>query len=234
MQEWLDRLTDLAALRGDQHMLKEALQDFAERTGFGGYAYLSMQPGHCVAVSNYHSDWQAEYFRRNFKKIDPVIRRALTFKRAFSWSAEGERPRLSKKERSFYALAADFKIRSGITIPVRSAFGGFATFTLASEKTVIDLKREIDPVAAAEAAAQLHARIQFADASPSAEESRRLDPKAALYLNWTAAGKKQGEIADIEGVDYDSVRVKLRDTRKDFDARTIAQMTAVAIRKRLI
>ncbi|TIW20895.1 MAG: hypothetical protein E5V63_30610, partial [Mesorhizobium sp.] len=39
----------------------------------------------------------------------------------FTWAGEQESPRLSKAERSFYAHAADFGIRSGITIPVKTA-----------------------------------------------------------------------------------------------------------------
>ena len=70
--------------------------------GFGGYAYLNMQSGHCHAFSNYHPDWQGEYFRRRFNKLDPVIKRAQTLKRAFAWNSAWDVPRLSQKERSFF------------------------------------------------------------------------------------------------------------------------------------
>lgn len=234
MQNWLDRLTDLAALRGDQNMLKGALQFFTERTGFSGYAYLNMQQSHAVAVSNYHPEWQAEYFKRRFREIDPVIRRALSLRRTFTWSAEEDRSRLSKEERSFFAIAADFGIRSGITIPVRAAHGGLATFTLASDKPVLDLERDIDPVAAAAAVGQLHARIQFVDPTPSVEEQLRLAPKAAIYLGWIAEGKTMEEVAEIEGVTYNSVRVKIDRTRKRFDVHTITHLASLATRKKLI
>ncbi len=57
MQHWLDKLTDLAALRGDETVLKDALSLFAEQAGFRGYAYLYIRPGHTVVASNYHPDW---------------------------------------------------------------------------------------------------------------------------------------------------------------------------------
>ncbi|MDX1195090.1 transcriptional regulator TraR [Sinorhizobium medicae] len=234
MQHWLDKLTDLAAIPGDEHMIKQALETVTEKSGFGGYAYLNIQPSHSSAVSNYHPEWQAEYFRRKFNKLDPVIKRALTLKHAFVWSGEWDRPRLSRDEQSFFSLAADFGVRSGITIPVRIAHGALAVFTLASSKEAIDFDREIDPVAAAAAVAQLHTRIQFSEPTPSAEEPLRLDLKGATYLRWIANGKTMEEVADLEGVKYNSVRVKIEHARKQFNVHTVAHLTATAIRKKLI
>ncbi|ULJ82729.1 transcriptional regulator TraR (plasmid) [Rhizobium sp. C104] len=234
MQHWLDKLTDLAAIPGDQRLVTQALKTVTETTGFEGYAYLNIQPSHSSAVSNYHPDWQAEYFRRRFNKLDPVIKRAHTLKRAFVWSGEWDRSRLSPDEQSFFSLASDFGIRSGITVPVRIAHGALAVFTLASSKQTMDIDREIDPVAAAAAVAQLHTRIQLSDPTPTAEEPLRLDPKGATYLSWIADGKTMEEVADLEGVKYNSVRVKIEQARKHFNVHTIAHLTATAIRKKLI
>ncbi|MDQ0563052.1 LuxR family transcriptional activator of conjugal transfer of Ti plasmids [Rhizobium mesoamericanum] len=234
MQNWIERLTDLAAIPGDEHMVTQALEMVSEATGFGGYAYLNIQPSHSSAVSNYHPEWQAEYFRRRFNKLDPVIKRAQALKRAFVWSGEWDRSRLSPGEQSFFSLAADFGIRSGITVPVRIAHGALAVFTLASSKQRMDIDREIDPVAAATAVAQLHTRIQFSDPTPSAEEPLKLDLKGATYLSWIANGKTMEEVADLEGVKYNSVRVKIEHARKQFNVHTIAHLTAIAIRRKLI
>ncbi|TIQ37263.1 MAG: transcriptional regulator TraR [Mesorhizobium sp.] len=234
MQHWLDKLTDLAAIQGNENGFRDALAALAEQIGFGGYAYLNLQSGYSNAISNYRPEWQSVYFERDYLAIDPVVRRARSLKRAFIWNSEENKSRLSKAERSFYAHAAEFGIRSGITIPVKAAYGSLAMFTLASEKPALKLDREIDPVEAAAAVAQLHARFTFLDAAPSVEENIHLDPRGATYLNWIAAGKTEGEVADIEGVAYNRVRAKIADTRKRFDVHTIAHLTAVAIRKKLI
>ncbi|RWH90146.1 MAG: transcriptional regulator TraR [Mesorhizobium sp.] len=234
MQDWLDKLTDLTAIEGDQSNLEDALAGLAEQIGLGGYAYLNIQPGHMLAISNYHPEWQSIYFERNYSALDPVVRRAKTTKRTFTWSGELERSRLSKAERSFYGHAADFGIRSGITIPVKTANGSMSMFTLASEKMAVDLDREIDAVAAATAVAQLHARIAFLQATPSVERAAYLDPKEATYLRWIAVGKTMEEVADLEGVKYNSVRVKLTETKKRFDVHTTTHLTALAIRRKLI
>lgn len=234
MQHWLDKLTDLTALQVDETILKDALAGLAEQIGFGGYAYLSIQPGHVLAVSNYHPEWQSTYFERGYSALDPVVKRAKSIKRAFTWTGQLERSRLSKAERSFYAHAADFGIRSGVTIPIKTANGAMSMFTLASDRPTIDMDREIDAVAAAAAIGQLHARIAFLEATPSAEEPVRLDPKEATYLRWIAVGKTMEEVAELEGVKYNSVRVKLVEAKKRFDVHTMTHLTALAIRRKLI
>ncbi|QTG17146.1 transcriptional regulator TraR (plasmid) [Agrobacterium tumefaciens] len=234
MQHWLDKLTDLTAIEGDECILKTGLADVADHFGFTGYAYLHIQHKHIIAVTNYHHDWRSLYFDKKFDALDPVVKRARSRKHVFAWSGEQERPRLSTEERAFYAQAADFGIRSGITIPIRTANGSMSMFTLASEKTAIPLDREIDAVAAAAAVGQLHARISFLRITPTAEDAAWLDPKEATYLRWIAVGKTMEEIADVEGVKYNSVRVKLREAMKRFDVRSKAHLTALAIRRKLI
>ncbi|MCW8060651.1 autoinducer-binding transcriptional regulator TraR [Agrobacterium tumefaciens] len=234
MQHWLDKLTDLAAIEGDECILKTGLSDFAEHFGFSGYAYLHIQHKHITAVTNYHPDWRSLYFDKKFDTLDPVVKRARSKKHIFAWSSAQERPILSKEERSFYSQAADFAIRAGITIPIRTANGSMSMFTLASEKLTIDIGRDIDPIAAAAAVGQLHARISFLRTTPTAEDAAWLDPKEATYLRWIAVGKTMEEIADVEGVKYNSVRVKLREAMKRFDVRSKAHLTALAIKRRLI
>lgn len=234
MRHWLDKLTDLAAIPGDESILKDALATFTEQIGFAGYAYLNIRPGRSLAISNYRQEWQSDYFQRGYLAIDPVIRRAKSLRRAFTWSGKQDNPRLTKAERSFFAHAADFGIRSGITVPIRAAHGSMAMFTLASEQPAIDLDREMDPVEAASAVAQLHARINLTDPTPSVEEPISLDPRGAAYLSWIAVGKTMEEAADLEGVKYNSVRVKIAETKKRFDVHTLTHLTAVAIRRKLI
>ncbi|WP_027676686.1 autoinducer-binding transcriptional regulator TraR [Agrobacterium larrymoorei] len=234
MQTWLDKLTDLAAIEGDECILKTGLAEISDHFGFTGYAYLHIQNRHITAVTNYHREWQSVYFDKKFDALDPVVKRARSRKHIFTWSGEQERSTLSKGERAFYAHAADFSIRSGITIPIKTANGSMSMFTLASEKPVIDLDREIDAIAAAATIGQIHSRISFLRTTPTAENAVWLDPKEATYLKWIAVGMTMEEIADIEGVKYNSVRVKLREVMKRFDVRSKAQLTALAIRRKLI
>lgn len=234
MQDWLDKLTDLTATQGDESILKQALADFADQAGFGGYAYLYVRPGHTIAASNYHPEWRSTYFQRNYEAVDPVVKRSKSLRQAFAWCADQERPRLSKAERAFYAQAADFGIRSSITIPIKAANGSISMFTLASEKTVIVLERDIDAVSAAAAVGQLHTRMCFLPLTPTEQHPAWLDPKEAAYLQWIAVGKTMEEAADLEGVKYNSVKSKLEETRKRLRIHTMPHLVALAIRAGLI
>lgn len=234
MQHWLDKLTDLTALKGDESILKQALGNLTKEAGFEGYAYLHIQPGHAIAASNYHPEWRSTYFQQNYEAVDPVVKRSKSSKQAFTWSADQERPRLSKTERAFYAQAADFGIRSGITIPIKAANGSMSMFTLASEKTAIDLERDIDAVSAAAAVGQLHIRMCFLPLTPTEQHPAWLNPKEAVFLQWIAVGKTMEEAADLEGVKYNSVKSKLEETRKRLGVHTMPQLVALAIRAGLI
>jgi LuxR family transcriptional activator of conjugal transfer of Ti plasmids len=234
MQQWIDKLTDLTALELDQGKIEDALSQLAELSGFSGYAYLNIQPSHTLAFSSYHPDWQSAYFKRKYVLIDPVVKRAKSMKRTFTWGGEQEMLRLSKAERSFFASAAEFGIRSGLTVPVRTANGAISMFTMASEKPSLSNDQEIDPIAAASAVAQLHARITCLQAKPTSESAAYLEPKEATYLRWIAVGKTMEEVAKLEGVKYNTVRVKLAETKKRFNVYTTTHLLALALRLKLI
>ncbi|KAA3448210.1 transcriptional regulator TraR [Mesorhizobium sp. SARCC-RB16n] len=234
MRQWLDRLTDLAALPGDERIIKHGLANFTEEMGFAGYAYINILSSHAHIVSNYGPGWQSAYAEQQYFEIDPVIRRARSLKGVFTWSGERESSQLSKKERSFYAHAADFGIRSGVTIPIRAARGTLAMFTLASEKPESELRHGLDPLAAAAAVGQLHARISFTDLAPTVPQPDFFDSTAADYLYWLSEGKTKQEVADLANASYDRVRSKLRTAAKYLETGNTMHLVSTAIRKGLI
>ncbi|RUV47544.1 autoinducer-binding protein, partial [Mesorhizobium sp. M5C.F.Ca.IN.020.29.1.1] len=128
-------------------MLKEALTDAVRELGFDCYAYLNIQPVRTYTVSNYAVEWQQRYFDRDYKDIDPVVKTARTTLEAFTWATVTPR-KVSSRVRAFYAEAGDFGIRSGITIPIRTAFGHMSMLTVASHKPSLSLERDIDQLAA--------------------------------------------------------------------------------------
>lgn len=234
MQVWLDKLIDLASLRGDENVLNKALTDLTGQAGFSRYAYLHIQPGHTTALSNYPDEWRSIYFERKLDRVDPVVTRAKSLKRVFTWSGENEGSHLAKQDRSFFDSAAEFGIRSGVTIPVKAANGSISMLTLASEEPVIDLHLDIDSVTAAAAVGQLHARMSLLPMTPVAQHPAWLDPKEAAYLRWIAVGKTMEEAAQLEGVKYNSVKSKIEETRKRFQIHTMPHLVALAIRAGLI
>lgn len=234
MKIWLQKLIDISALARTREMLKEALSDLTREFGFDYYAYLNVQPIGTSAFSNYPADWQERYFTNKLDKVDPIVAFAKSTMRAFVWSSETSKRRASKPIRRFYTDAADFGIRSGITIPVATAFGRVSMLTVASHKPSISLAREIDQVAAAMAVAQLHARIEQAEFDPTAESRIRMTLKQAQLLKWSAEGKSMRAMATIENMTYSNVNSHLNKARKALDAGTLPQATALATKLKLI
>lgn len=234
MQYWLDKLTDISALQGSESVLKQALENLTKDAGFEGYAYLHLQPGHILAITNYHPEWRSIYFKEKFATIDPVVKRARSLRQAFVWSGEQDSLRATRAERLFYSRAAEFDIRSGVTIPVRTSNGSMSMFTLASQKPTVDVARDIDVVAAAAVVGQLHARMSLLPLTPTVQHPAWLDPKEAAYLKWIAVGKTMEEAAYLEGVKYNSVKSKLYETRKRLGVHTMSHLVALVIRAHLI
>ncbi len=230
---WLNKLTDLVAIRGDETLLKSALEEVTQQGGFTGYAYLHLKPGRAFALSNFDAEWQSIYFARKYFTVDPIVKRAKSASHAFAWYLDQERPKASKKERQFYDQAIAFGIRAGVTVPIRTAYGSTSLFTLVSDDPDRALF-DVDPVAAAAAVGQLHTLISVLRATPTSEKKDVLDIKEATYLNWIAAGKSMEDVADIERVKYNSVRVKLNSARKRFDVHTTTHLAVLAVRKNLI
>lgn len=233
MRTWFQRLMDVSSLAHSEQMLKEALAELVQDLGFDCYAYLNVLPVRVFAVSNYHPEWQSRYLTQNFASIDPVVSMAKEQMRAFTWAAGAPRS-LSKPQRRFYSEAGDFGIRSGISIPIRTAFGHMSMLTLASHKPSLCLETDIDQIAAVTAVAQLHAKMEQHDAEPTASVEIDLKAKQALCLKWSAEGKTMRDIASIEGMSFATVNFHLNNARKALDAGSLAQATALATKLKLI
>ncbi len=234
LAHWLDTLLDITAVARDQSTLKSALSNLAERFQFSGYAYIDLRFGHTFAMSNYHPDWQDHYFQNNLKLLDPVIQRAKKLRRAFSWSAETDTGSMSKRQKAFFVDAADFNIRSGITVPVALPNRGTAMLTLASSKPQLAIDDEVDAVMAASTVAQIHARIEALQVTPSVEETFHLTPKEVIFARWLELGKTVQDVADVEDLKYNTVRKTLEELRGRYDLCNNTQLVALAIRRGLM
>ncbi|MEZ5784489.1 MAG: autoinducer binding domain-containing protein [Rhizobiaceae bacterium] len=234
MHQWFEKLTDVSAASRNDAMMKEGLSGLANDLGFESYAYLNVQSVRTTAVSNYHPEFQSLYFIRNYARIDPVVATARKLMRAFTWSGEDVGRRGSKPLRRFYSESQDFGIRSGISIPIKTAFGHMAMLTLASRKPSLTLERDIDPVAAASAVAQLHAKLEQQEVKPTVLTEVDLRLSQLLCLRWAAEGKSMRDIATLEDISFSTVKFHLRNGKKELKANTLPQATALAAKLKLI
>lgn len=234
MITWFQKLTDVASVAKTEQMLENALSDLVKDLGFCSYAYLYIEPTRAHAISNYDREWQERYFTAGYRGIDPVVKIANATMRAFSWSA----PRLgdcdSKEVQRFYMEASDFGIRSGISIPVRTAGRHMSMLTLASSKSSLSFDKDIDQVAAVTAVAYLHATIEAQNIQPTSERSLELTVRQALCLKWVAEGKSMKDIAALENISFATVNFHLNNARERLNAASLAQATAIAAKLKLI
>jgi LuxR family transcriptional activator of conjugal transfer of Ti plasmids len=227
LNQWFERLTEQVALAHDEPALKGTLEKLSREAGFRAYAYLNLQAATQTAISNYNKDWQHRYFDKSLALIDPVVRNARDRLEAFAWSSEAS-PKMSKERRHFYIEAAEFGIRSGITIPIRAGFGRMAMLTLASDDAKFSMGLTLNPVLAASAVAQLHSRLAWLGAKPTHHTPIRMKSDELTCLRWSAEGKSMKAIAIIEDTSYANVAFFLRNAKSALGATSLPQATAMA------
>jgi LuxR family transcriptional activator of conjugal transfer of Ti plasmids len=233
VDEWFDRLIEHAMFARDDITMREVLGKLVREAGFESYAYLTFHADKREAISNYRPEWKQLYFRRSYANIDPVIRRAWNQLEGFAWSNDAPRS-TSQELRTFFEQAADFGIRSGITIPIRTGFSRIAMLTLASSKAGYAYSRTFSPVLAAAAVGQLHAKLSVLRALPTDQTMIRLKTVERIYLRWCAEGKRMRDIAVIENDTMSNVVFHLRNAKSALGATTLPQATALGTELKLI
>lgn len=227
MDKWFERLTEQVALSYDEQAVKSTLKRLTREAGFNAYAYLSLQPETQMAISNYSEEWQEGYFEKSYAFVDPVIGIAKSRMAAFSWT-NSDNGKLTKERRNFYGEAAEFGIRCGISMPVSAGFGRWAMLTLASDQPSFIDQQTFNPVLAAAAVGQLHARIDLMRTRPTRRSNIKMKSDELTCLRWSAEGKSMKAIAIIENTSYANVAFFIRNAKAALGATTLPQATAMA------
>lgn len=165
MDQWFEHLIEQVSLALDEKSVKIVLQNLAHEAGFEMFTYVSLQANTHKILSNYPEVWQQRYLDELYVSVDPIMLGLRYRSDLFAWSNTTE-GRLNKQQRKFFAEAAEFGIRSGVSIPVRSGFGQMAMLTLASSEHGYAESRSITPSLAAAAVGQMHARIDILELKP--------------------------------------------------------------------
>ncbi|MFN7027315.1 MAG: autoinducer binding domain-containing protein [Pseudorhizobium sp.] len=232
MDEWFDRLVEHVMLSRDPAIVRETLAKLASEAGFDHYAYLFLYADRQEVISNYRREWQQRYFQRSYATIDPVIQRAWQKMQGFAWSSEVGSG--SKRLSSFFAEAAEFGIRSGITIPIKTGFTRMALLTMASRDARFADSRTFNPILAAAAVAQLHCYLRMLNAQPTSQTHVDLKAVERIYLRWCAEGKRMRDIAVLEKDSPGNVAFHLQNAKAALGATTLPQATALGKELNLI
>lgn len=227
MDQWFEHLIEQVSLALDEKSVKIALQNLAHEAGFEMFTYVSLQANTHKILSNYPEVWQQRYLDELYVSVDPIMLGLRYRSDLFAWSNTTE-GRLNKQQRKFFAEAAEFGIRSGVSIPVRSGFGQMAMLTLASSEHGYAESRSITPSLAAAAVGQMHARIDILELKPRLHAPVELTPGQLTCLRWNAEGKTADDIADIEKTSAHNVRFHLKGAKRALGASTLTQAARIA------
>lgn len=229
----LDWLLEISATSHGFTSLKAALAKAAEQSGFAGYEYIALLPGNFSIFSNLPFGWLAHSKKLSLEQRHPIIKKAQLSRRAFTWSQTRD-ARAMPDDHMFYKAASHYDIRSGLTIPIAISNGGISMLSFVSAKNVLEGWEEIDPIFAAAVVGQLHACIEHMEETPSRPETFYLSPKESTYTRWLSLGKTVEDVAKIEDVKYNTVRIALAEARRRYDLCNNTQLVAQAIRRGLI
>lgn len=227
MDQWFEHLNEQVQLAPDGAAIQDALKRLTKEAEFDAYAYLGLQGALPTAISDYPSDWQKRYLERGYSAIDPVVRTARSKMSCFCWSLTAFHT-LPKEIRGFCAEASEVGIRSGLSVPIRTGFGCMAILTLASRGPSNAQDRRVNPILAAAAVGQVHARLSFVSERAIGQTRVKLRASEATCLRWSAEGKSMRDIAVIEKTSYSNICFFVRSAKAALQVTTLAQATARA------
>ncbi|WP_077966942.1 autoinducer binding domain-containing protein [Ensifer adhaerens] len=230
-----ERVIDLCQIHLSSNALNASLARLAGAAGFDHYAYFRAHPNDNFVATNYPLEWQRRYFARSYMTLDPVVTMAKRGTQVFRWSVDDVRPRLCRELRGFYTEAADFGLKTGLSVSVSAGFGRFAILTFTSSS----LSRAHGGVAGEisglgiTAAAFLHSRMRNMEHLEN-NGSPALSARELFCLKWSAEGKSMRETAEILEITYTCVRRNLKRAMDKLGVCKLPQATASATRRLLI
>jgi LuxR family transcriptional activator of conjugal transfer of Ti plasmids len=228
--------TDALWAASDEVSLRNVAHRAASSLGFKWFAYLGLHENETVWISNYPRNWIERYFEQGYEAVDPIVVNARKQKRAFAWDSEKRAGGHSSDQARFFKEARDFKIGSGLTIPIRSGSGQVTALTLANEGKLIDAEKVL--VSASEMIELMglyyHARVAASLKASRIHHEAQLSQREVQCLTWAARGKTVAETSDILGLSARTITFHQENARTKLGAGNITQAVAVAVRRGLI
>lgn len=226
-------LIDALEVSNGERAVESALRHFANECGAERFAYLSLRSTDARALSNYGQEWKRHYFENKYMRIDPVVCNARRAMRTFTWSGD-QAIRSTPQEKRFFGEAAEFGIRSGVSVAVQLAFGKLGILTLASSQRRCEVDLAQYSSRAEVALVYIHMRLNRLLASQEATKTVELTTRQAMCLEWASLGKTVAETAKILGISDRSVTFYLTEARTKLNANNIAHAVRVAMELHLI
>lgn len=237
LHESVDALAEeLAGIRDGDHRRNAFLKYVAE-LGVTHFAYVSSvhDRAHFHLETNYPSEWVSRYMDRNYVSVDPVSLEGQRSLLPFRWRAALALPAHDRPQaRQVFDEAAEFGMRDGFTIPIRSA-GGLSLLSMAVEDAALFKAAGARRRHALHLLAMhYHLSCERALCEAVAAPRPRLTPREREVLLWTAKGKTGWEIAQILKLTERTVIYHIENAKAKLKASSRSYAVVVALSQGLI
>lgn len=213
--------------------LKTAMRSLAARYGVRSAAYLGAEISGALVEEpylavTYSSNWVEHYKERRYVEIDPVIRMGMRRLLPLDWDEFGK-PEGALK--TFFGEAREFGLGGrGLTIPVYGRGGDRALFTVTSDLSEREWRREkLHYMRDFQLlAVHLHDKVLELEGAPVSRA--KLSPRELECLQWVSDGKTAWECSVILGLSEHTVRCYLESARYKLSASSNTHAVSIAHR----
>jgi LuxR family quorum sensing-dependent transcriptional regulator len=177
-----------------------------------------------VLLDSWPSGWIDRYSSQNYFEVDPVGQNVLATTSPFLW---GDAPyrRDETLSRRMMGEAAEFGLRDGFCVPIRSARGWQSAFSFAHDRKIEAGPRELAATHLLALTAYGRLRILHGEELPA----KRLTPREREVLAWAAAGKSAWETSALLGISEATVITHLDHIRRKLNAANTTHAVVVAL-----
>lgn len=229
-------IQEMAGVHEQEHRHRIFLKH-AEPFGVSRFAYLNTchptTPFHIE--TNYPAEWAAHYHQSGYVSFDPVAQEGMRSLVPFQWGEALALPHYGTQARKVFNEAAEFGLRDGLTVPIRTISG------IGVMSMVVDDPALFSPRAAAERYVLHLMALHFhlacdRELSPTQKiiPAPRLTQREREVLLWAARGKTGWEIAQILNLTVRTVTYHVENARFKLGASSRAQAVVAAMALGLI
>jgi hypothetical protein len=150
-------------------------------------------------ISTYPTEWAQRYAKKRYASDDMVIRFVASSLRPFLWRESFQQREMTKTQRLIFKEAAEYRIRSGGSVPIHGPGAAMGSFAVASDLPEREFARlfrrqrhELHLVAT-----YAHERILQIGLQKDSAFTLRLSPREIEVMTWSARGKTAWEISEI-------------------------------------
>lgn len=236
-------------LANSSNALQSAIAKLVGSMGFEYYMYnvypsaalVNTSAGQDMVLTNFPVDWMSHYIGQGYAEVDPALKYVVSKRRGCIWDKLISTTNLTKRQEQLQDDAGAARISGGLTLPIASRHGEFATFICVPEKSFLhnDERLELVRPMLDLVANYLHAKalkIMVGERLAAQKQllGMSLSPREREVLYWASLGKTGWETGAILGISQKSAEMHAENAKNKLEAANKTHAVAKAISRGLI